>query len=117
MFDPGEKWEYGINIDWVGRLVEELSGQDLNAYCRDHICAPLGMADTGYVPMAEQQARQAAGHHRSAKARHRRDPDPNPFFRRRSRRASVRPVRAQRIQRVAKLREGSNGDQTTNPPT
>src|SRR5271166_2864403 len=31
MFDPGEKWEYGINIDWVGRIVEELSGEDLNA--------------------------------------------------------------------------------------
>ena len=35
MFDPGDKWEYGINIDWVGRLVEEVSGQDLDAYCRD----------------------------------------------------------------------------------
>jgi CubicO group peptidase (beta-lactamase class C family) len=66
MFDPGDKWEYGINIDWVGRLVEELSRQDLNAYCRDHICAPLGMADTGYVPTAEQQTRQAAGHQRLA---------------------------------------------------
>jgi len=32
MFDPGERWEYGINIDWVGRLVEEVSGQDLDAY-------------------------------------------------------------------------------------
>ena len=66
MFDPGEKWEYGINIDWVGRLVEELSGEDLNTYCRAHVCAPLGMADTGYVPTAEQQARQAAGHQRLA---------------------------------------------------
>ena len=64
MFDPGEKWEYGFNIDWVGRLVEELSGQDLDAYCRDRICAPLGMADTTYVPTAEQQARRAAGHQR-----------------------------------------------------
>lgn len=64
MFDPGEKWEYGINIDWGGRLVEELGGQDLNAYCRDHICAPLRMAETGYVLMAEQQARQAVGHQR-----------------------------------------------------
>jgi methyl acetate hydrolase len=52
MFDPGEKWEYGINIDWVGRLVEEMSGQNLNDYCRDHICAPLGMTDTSHVPTA-----------------------------------------------------------------
>jgi CubicO group peptidase (beta-lactamase class C family) len=78
MFDPGEKWEYGISIDWVGRLVEELSGEDLNAYCRDHICAPLGMADTGYVPTAEQQARQAAGHQRLADGRLEPQPPPPP---------------------------------------
>lgn len=66
MFDPGEKWEYGINIDWVGRLVEEVSGEDLDTYCRAHIFAPLGMADTGYVPTLEQQARQATGHQRRA---------------------------------------------------
>ena len=50
MFDPGDKWEYGISIDWAGRLVEEASGQKLDAYCRDHIFAPLGMAATGFVP-------------------------------------------------------------------
>jgi CubicO group peptidase (beta-lactamase class C family) len=66
MFDPGDKWEYGINIDWVGRLVEEISGERLDAYCRDHIFAPLGMTDTGFVPTAEQRARQAAVHQRLA---------------------------------------------------
>ncbi|MBV8337592.1 MAG: beta-lactamase family protein [Alphaproteobacteria bacterium] len=64
MFDPGDKWEYGINIDWVGRLVEALSLQDLDTYCRQHIFAPLGMADTGFVLTPGQQARQAAGHQR-----------------------------------------------------
>jgi methyl acetate hydrolase len=78
MFDPGEKWEYGISIDWVGRLVEELSGEDLNAYCRDHICAPLGMADTNYVPTADQQARQAAGHQRLADGSLEPQPPPPP---------------------------------------
>src|SRR3984957_14385937 len=47
MFDPGERWEYGINIDWVGRLVEEASGQSLDAYFAEHITGPLGMKDTG----------------------------------------------------------------------
>jgi methyl acetate hydrolase len=64
MFDPGDKWEYGINIDWVGRLVEEISGQRLDAYCRDRIFAPLGMTDTGFVPSPEQRQRQAATHQR-----------------------------------------------------
>jgi methyl acetate hydrolase len=66
VFDPGEKWEYGINIDWVGRIVESLSGQPLDAYFREKIFAPLGMKDTGYVTSAEQRARQASVHQRQA---------------------------------------------------
>jgi methyl acetate hydrolase len=68
-FDPGERWEYGINIDWIGRLVEAVSGQDLDAYLTEHIFAPLGMADTGFVPTPEQRARQAQVHQREAAGR------------------------------------------------
>ena len=50
IFDPGDRWEYGVNTDWVGRLVEATSGQPLDAYFRDKIFAPLGMKDSGYVP-------------------------------------------------------------------
>ena len=39
-FEPGERWEYGINIDWAGRMVETVSGQDLEAYMRENIFAP-----------------------------------------------------------------------------
>ena len=60
-FEPGERWEYGINIDWAGRMVEAVSGQDLDAYMREHIFAPLGMRDTGFVPSAEQARAQRAG--------------------------------------------------------
>ena len=42
MFDPGDRWEYGINIDWVGRAVEKVSGQSLEVYFREHIFEPLG---------------------------------------------------------------------------
>ena len=63
-FDPGERWEYGINIDWIGRLVEWASGQPLDGYLREHIFAPLGMNDTGFVPTPEQRARQAQVHQR-----------------------------------------------------
>jgi len=65
-FDPGDKWEYGVNIDWVGRLVEAASGQPLDVYFRDKIFAPLGMKDSGYVTSAEQRARQARVHVRQA---------------------------------------------------
>ena len=59
VFDPGDRWLYGINTDWVGRLVEATSGQPLDAYFRDKIFAPLGMKDSGYQPTAEQRTRQA----------------------------------------------------------
>ena len=58
MFDPGERWEYGINIDWVGKAVEEVSGQSLEIYFREHIFEPLGMTDTGFLIGIEQKAPQ-----------------------------------------------------------
>lgn len=64
MFDPGERWEYGINTDWVGRLVEEVGGQKLDAYFAEHITGPLGMTDTGFAVSVEQRARQASVHQR-----------------------------------------------------
>jgi methyl acetate hydrolase len=63
-FDPGERWEYGINIDWAGRMVEKVSGQDLDSYMRMNIFAPLGMHDSGFLPNAEQFARGAQAHAR-----------------------------------------------------
>jgi methyl acetate hydrolase len=66
LFDPGDRWEYGINIDWVGRIVEAVGGQSLDVYCREHICAPLGMADTVFALSPEQASRLARVHQRQA---------------------------------------------------
>jgi methyl acetate hydrolase len=46
--DPGTRWEYGTNIDFVGKAVEAVSGKRLDAYLRDHLFVPLGMSDTGF---------------------------------------------------------------------
>ncbi len=55
MFDPGTRWEYGISTDWLGKLVEKVSGQNLEEYFRDHIFQPLGMNDTFFnLPPAKQ---------------------------------------------------------------
>ncbi len=62
--DPGERWEYGINIDFVGKVVEAVSGKRLDIYLRDHIFAPLGMKDTGFKLTADQRSRLAAMHSR-----------------------------------------------------
>jgi CubicO group peptidase (beta-lactamase class C family) len=54
LFDPGERWHYSTSTDVVGRLVEVVSGQNLETYFREHIFAPLKMDDTSYnVPEAK----------------------------------------------------------------
>ncbi|HEY7245655.1 MAG TPA: serine hydrolase domain-containing protein [Xanthobacteraceae bacterium] len=64
MFDPGERWQYGPSIDWVGRIVESVSGERLDVYFRNRILDPLGMNDTGFLLSAEQRAREASMHKR-----------------------------------------------------
>ncbi len=66
LFEPGERWEYGISIDWVGRAVEAVSGQSLDLYFREHIFAPLGMRDSGFELSPEQTSRLARVHQRQA---------------------------------------------------
>ena len=48
IFQPGENWEYGINIDWAGKIVEKVSGVDLNEYVKANILRPLGMEHTSF---------------------------------------------------------------------
>jgi methyl acetate hydrolase len=64
MFDPGERWEYGISIDWIGKLVETVSGQSLGAYMQESIFSPLGMTSTGYGITPDMEARRATSHQR-----------------------------------------------------
>lgn len=47
-FDPGARWDYGVGIDWLGQVVEAVSGQRIDAFCREQIFAPLGMTDTAF---------------------------------------------------------------------
>jgi CubicO group peptidase (beta-lactamase class C family) len=64
LFEPGERWEYGINTDWVGRAVEAASGMSLDDYFQAHIFGPLGMTETTFFPDAAQQALRSATHQR-----------------------------------------------------
>ena len=57
VFEPGERWLYSTSTDWVGRLVEKVSGQSLEDYFRQHIFTPLGMADTFYFVPKDKEAR------------------------------------------------------------
>jgi methyl acetate hydrolase len=48
LFDPGEQWEYGSNIDWVGQVIEGISGKRLGDVMHERIFAPLGMTNTAF---------------------------------------------------------------------
>ncbi|HZL95321.1 MAG TPA: serine hydrolase domain-containing protein [Vicinamibacterales bacterium] len=64
LFEPGERWLYGTSTDIVGRLVEEISGQKLEDYFREHIFAPLKMADTSYNVPQDKAGRVVAAQQR-----------------------------------------------------
>jgi CubicO group peptidase (beta-lactamase class C family) len=64
LFDPGDRWEYGIGIDWAGKMVEATSGQRLDRYFQEHIFGPLGMRDTSFKLSPSQRARLARVHQR-----------------------------------------------------
>ena len=49
MFEPGTRWQYGTGVDWTGRLVEAVSGMNLEDYFQAKILKPLEMVDTSYL--------------------------------------------------------------------
>ena len=64
LFDPGDGWDYGINIDWAGKMVETVSGRTLGQYLREHFFEPLGMNDTAFRITDSMRARLAKIHQR-----------------------------------------------------
>ncbi len=56
VFDPGQRWQYGIGIDAAGWAIEAASGQSLDVYFAENILRPLGMADTSFAPDADRRA-------------------------------------------------------------
>jgi methyl acetate hydrolase len=65
-FDPGERWEYGINIDWIGLAISAVTGMRLGEYLQKHITGPLGMHSTGFKITPDMRARVAKVHLRNA---------------------------------------------------
>jgi CubicO group peptidase (beta-lactamase class C family) len=61
LFEPGTEWNYSVATDVLGRLVEVVSGQDLDQFFRSRILDPLGMTDTGFwVPGDRRELLSAA---------------------------------------------------------
>lgn len=47
-FESGTQFLYGTSLDWVGKLVEKISGLSLEEYFRKNITGPLNMSRTWF---------------------------------------------------------------------
>jgi methyl acetate hydrolase len=66
LFDPGEQWEYGSNIDWAGQVVEGITGKRLGQVMEERVFGPLGMTDSAFTLTDAMQPRRATMHQRQA---------------------------------------------------
>lgn len=64
LFEPGEQWEYGSNLDWAGLVVEAITGQRLGEVMQQRIFEPLGMTDTAFTMTPSMLQRRACLHQR-----------------------------------------------------
>jgi CubicO group peptidase (beta-lactamase class C family) len=62
--DPSERWEYGIGVDWAGKIVEAVSGKKLGVYLQENFFGPLGMKSTAFKITPDMRARMAKVHQR-----------------------------------------------------
>ena len=66
LFDPGDKWEYGSNLDWCGQVVEGITGKRLGEVFKTRIFEPLGMRDATFELTDALRQRVAGMHARNA---------------------------------------------------
>ena len=64
LFEPGEQWECGSNMDWAGLVVEAITGKRLGEVMQQRIFEPLGMTDTAFSMSASMIQRRAGMHQR-----------------------------------------------------
>lgn len=65
-FDPGDRWHYGINIEWAGKVLEAVTGGTLDDYMQENVLRPLGMTSTGYRLTPAIRERLSGVHQRLA---------------------------------------------------
>lgn len=60
LFEPGEAWEYGISTDWLGLVIEAITGQELASYMSSELFEPLGMSNTAFFPTPDMNTNMSA---------------------------------------------------------
>ncbi|CAD6983110.1 unnamed protein product [Tilletia controversa] len=51
-FQPGTRYQYGVNTDFLGLLIERITALPLSKYLQERFFDPLGMHNTGWYPSA-----------------------------------------------------------------
>ena len=74
IFEPGTRWQYGTSADWTGRLVEAVSGLNLEQYFQRNILQPLGMKDTSFIVTADKFDRVVSSYRRQPDGSLKEDP-------------------------------------------
>lgn len=69
LHDPGERWTYGVSIDWLGKIVEQQRGKRLGEVMKERVFEPLGMQDIAFTMSDAMQARRATIHDRAQDGR------------------------------------------------
>jgi methyl acetate hydrolase len=64
LFDPGDEWEYGSNLDWAGQVVEGITGKRLGEVFEQRIFQPLEMTSSAFTMTEEMRSRLARIHQR-----------------------------------------------------
>jgi len=60
--DPGTRFEYGINLDWLGRVIYAVSGMKLDEAIAHVVTGPLGMNETAFLMSDAQRANSVPVH-------------------------------------------------------
>lgn len=66
LFDPGDRWEYGSNLDWTGQVIEHITGERLGDVFQSRIFEPLGVENTSFELDDRKRSRLAQVHARNA---------------------------------------------------
>jgi CubicO group peptidase (beta-lactamase class C family) len=67
--DPGTTYNYGINTDWLGKVVEAIAGKTLDVVVKENVTGPLGMDHTGFAMTDEEKANAVMVHVRGEDGR------------------------------------------------
>ncbi|MDQ6659744.1 MAG: beta-lactamase family protein, partial [Chloroflexota bacterium] len=65
LHQPGARWTYGVNLDWVGKVVEAVRGKRLGEVMQERVFNPLGMKDIAFTMTPSMAARRATIHDRA----------------------------------------------------